>query len=110
MTEPTQAIKQLWQIIDTGPSSVLELRAIDPHKKQPPVTQHFRATAYDSVEACCAAFEAHALQLNGVGYNCYVVMNPINTEFRGRQFWFKFGSDQQVVYELNALAIDGLQS
>ena len=84
MTEPTQAIKQLWQIIDTGPSSVLELRAIDPHKKQPPVTQHFRATAYDSVEACCAAFEAHALQLNGVGYNCYVVMNPINTEFRGR--------------------------
>jgi hypothetical protein len=33
-----------------------------------------------------------------------------NTEFRGRQFWFKFGSDQQVVYELNALAIDGLLS
>lgn len=84
MTEPIQAIKQLWKIIDTAPSSVIELRAIDPHKKQPPVTQHFRGTSYRSVEACRVAFEAHALHLNGSGYNCYVVMNPIKPEFQGR--------------------------
>ena len=84
MAEPNQAIKQLWQIIDTAPSSVLELRAIDPHRKQPPVTKHFRVTSCGSVKVCRTAFETHALRLNVGGYNCYVGMNPINPEFQGK--------------------------
>ena len=80
-------IKKLWRIIATGNSSILELRALWPvgiAPSKPPLTKHFRAKDHPSVVQCKAAFEAEALRLNSLGYNIYIVMNPIRESFKGK--------------------------
>ena len=75
-------IKYLWRIIGVGDDSLLELRAIWPSgipNTKPPKVEHFYVPDYHSQAECKAAFEASALQLNGDGYNIYVVMNPIRS-------------------------------
>jgi hypothetical protein len=82
----TDEIKKLWKIIAVSDSSILELRAIWPAgitPSRPPITKHFRAKAYSSVDACKAAFEVEAMHLNDVGYNIYFMMNPIASSFNG---------------------------
>lgn len=79
-------IKKMWQIIGTNDSSVLELRAIWPaaiEPTRPAFTTHFRASNHGGIDACKSAFEAEALRLNAIGYNIYVVMNPIKPTFTG---------------------------
>ena len=79
-------IKNMWQIIMPTEGSILELRAIWPagmSSKMPPLTQHFRAADYPSLEACTGAFEVTALKLNEDGFNIYIVMNPIDSNFQG---------------------------
>lgn len=86
MTNPTNEIKKLWQIVAVGSSSILELRALWPAGVLPvklPLTRHFHAKDHQSVEACKAAFEHDALRLNALGYNIYIVMNPISELFTG---------------------------
>jgi hypothetical protein len=80
-------INNLWRIIATGPNSILELRAIWPEGIVP--TQHaiakcFHGVEYESLDACKKAFEVEALALNDLGYNIYIVMNPISKTFKGR--------------------------
>jgi hypothetical protein len=80
-------IKKLWQIIATGSSSILELRAIWPNGITPskrPLIKLFRAKDHSSVGNCKAAFEEEALRLNSLGYNIYIVMNPISESFQGK--------------------------
>ena len=80
-------IKKLWRIIATGSSSVLELRAIWPTGITPskrPLIKLFRAKDHSSVVKCKAAFEEEALRLNSLGYNIYIVMNPISESFQGK--------------------------
>lgn len=80
-------IKKLWRIIATGRSSILELRAIWPTGITPTkrlLIKHFRAKDHSSVVNCKAAFEAEALRLNSLGYNIYIVMNPISESFQGK--------------------------
>jgi hypothetical protein len=48
------------------------------------LTKHFRAKDHSSVVHCKAAFEAEALRLNSLGYNIYIVMNPISESFQGK--------------------------
>ena len=79
-------IKNTWQVITTHASSIIELRALWPNGiegKKPPITKHFRANKYQSLEECRTAFEDKALRLNAIGYNTYVVMNPIVDDFQG---------------------------
>jgi len=79
-------IKKLWRIIATGESSILELRAIWPPEIQPskpPITKHFRTSELSGIDACKCAFEDEALRLNELGYNIYIVMNPIKPDFSG---------------------------
>jgi len=83
MNDAATEIKNQWKIIATGPSSVLELRALCPFRRYRPKTLHFRAKEHVSVDACREAFEAKALELNAVGYNIYIVMNPIRPDFKG---------------------------
>jgi len=86
MSDQRVEIKKMWRIIGTSNSSVLELRAIWPSGIQPikpPLTVHFRASDFADIEACKSAFEAEALRLNGLGYNIYIVMNPIKSTFVG---------------------------
>lgn len=80
-------IKKLWQIIATGSSSILELRAIWPTGITPskrPLIKLFRTKDHSSVGNCKAAFEEEALRLNSLGYNIYIVMNPISESFQGK--------------------------
>jgi hypothetical protein len=80
-------IKNLWKIIATGNSSILELRAIWPSGIFPSkqaLTQLFRTKDFLTIDECRSAFEAEALRLNKLGYNIYIVMNPIMESFEGK--------------------------
>lgn len=80
-------IKKLWQIVASGNSSILELRALWPSGILPAKKaqiQLFRATDFLTVDDCRSAFEAEALRLNSLGYNIYIVMNPIKESFQGK--------------------------
>ena len=83
MLDAANEIKNLWKIISTGTSSILELRALCPSRSKPAKTLHFWAKDYRSVDACTQAFEVEALKLNADGYNIYIVMNPIRRDFTG---------------------------
>ena len=79
-------IQKMWRIFPVGESSILELRALPPKGMQPkkyPVTKQFRAANFENVDACKRAFEREALRLNALGYNVYIVMNPIRADFSG---------------------------
>ena len=80
-------IQNLWRIVYVSEASILELRALWPKGikgEKPSITKHFRAATYSSVDDCRAAFGVEALVLNELGYNVYVVMNPIRGDFVGR--------------------------
>jgi len=80
-------IKKLWQIVASGSTSILELRAIWPPGILPAKKaqiQLFRATDFLTVDECRLAFEAEALRLNSLGFNIYIVMNPIRESFQGK--------------------------
>ena len=86
MLEPKNEIKKMWRIFPVGSKSILELRALVPTggtMKAKPVTKHFRALNYKSVDDCKLAFEHEALNLNGLGFNVYTMMNPIKEGFTG---------------------------
>jgi hypothetical protein len=79
-------IKKLWWIIVPNEVSILELRAIWPAgvlPKKQAITRHFRLTDYPAMHACMVAFEVAALKLNADGFNIYIVMNPIDSNFQG---------------------------
>jgi hypothetical protein len=80
-------IKKVWQIVASGSTSILELRALWPSGILPAKKvqiQLFRATDFLTVDECRLAFEAEALRLNSLGFNIYIVMNPINESFQGK--------------------------
>ena len=86
MSEKNIEIKKMWRIIGTSNSSILELRAIWPSGLQPakpPLTIHFKAIEFGGIEVCKSAFENEAFRLNTIGYNIYMVMNPIKSTFKG---------------------------
>jgi hypothetical protein len=93
MLDATTEIKNQWKIISSGPSSILELRALCPSRSKPAKTLHFRANEHESVDACKQAFEVEALKLNADGYNIYIVMNPIRSDFKGGA-----ATDQDIAY------------
>ena len=84
-TTQAEEIKKLWQIKATGPSSIIELRAIKKQadKKSEIITKLFKGKDFNSRDELRFAFEQEALRLNGLGYNIYLVMNPINESFEG---------------------------
>ena len=86
MSNAEAEIKKVWRILAVDNDSVLELRALRPKGwdgLQPSVVQHFRGTDYADVEGLKAAFENAALTFNALGYNAYMVMNPIRLDFKG---------------------------
>ena len=103
MIEAQIEIKKMWLIIGTNNSSVLELRALWPKEILPfkfPLTTQFRASDLGGADACKAAFEKEALRLNALGYNIYIVMNPIKPAFIGDAV-----TDEDIVYR-DLLLID----
>jgi len=86
MVDAKLEIKKMWRIFAVGSNSILELRALWPLGIVPklnPITKHYRATRYENVDSCKRAFEEEALRLNALGYNIYIVMNPIKADFSG---------------------------
>jgi hypothetical protein len=86
MNNQKEEVKKMWLIVGTSNSSILELRAIWPtgiQPTQPARTLHFKARDFAAIEDCKSAFETEALRLNSLGYNIYIVMNPINEFFQG---------------------------
>ena len=76
----------MWRIFRLDSNGILQLRAIPPKGIKTDLrvkNEHFRANDYSSLEDCKRAFEIRALKLNEAGYNAYIVMNPIKSEFSG---------------------------
>ncbi|OYY20908.1 MAG: hypothetical protein B7Y67_03780, partial [Polynucleobacter sp. 35-46-11] len=49
-----------------------------------PITKIYRADQFIDIDTLQQAFEDEAIKLNQVGYNIYVVMNPIKESFNGQ--------------------------
>lgn len=76
----SKEIKNLWQIIEVNPNSIIEIRAIS-HSKA--ISKLFRGGEFATVSEFKDAVEVEALRLNSLKYNIYIVMNPISHRFRG---------------------------
>ncbi len=80
-------VQKMWGIFYSDDKSVFELRALWPKdvpNEQPPIVRHYKVSDYSSLEACKAAFERDALDLNAEGYNIYTLLNPLNPDFTGK--------------------------
>ena len=75
-----EEIENLWLIKAVGMRSILEMRAI---KGKETIIKTFKGTKYENCDDLKRAFEEEALKLNQLGYNIYIVMNPINASFTG---------------------------
>lgn len=86
MVDAKVEIQKMWCIFAVGSNSILELRALSPlgiTPKLKPITKHFRVADCKSRDYCRLAFEEEALRLNALGFNIYIVMNPIKAGFAG---------------------------
>lgn len=86
-TQP-ERIKESWSIFHVGQTNPLQLRALSPKgalRKLPVKNITFTASKYPNINDRKAAFEREALRLNALGYNIYIVMNPITPEFLGNE-------------------------
>jgi hypothetical protein len=73
-------IKNLWQIIEVNPNSIIEIRAI---LNRQSTSSLFRGIHFSSLSVLKEAVETEALRLNSLKYNVYIVMNPISHGFKG---------------------------
>jgi hypothetical protein len=79
-------IEKMWQLVAVSQDSVLELRALWPKgigENRAPVFRHFIAANYSSKSKMKEAVQTAALDLNRQGFNVYIVMNPIRSDFTG---------------------------
>lgn len=75
-----EEIKKLWLFKKVDVNSTIEMRALR-HKKK--FIRIFKSYEYDCINSMKLAFENQAIELNKVGYNIYIVMNPIKESFAG---------------------------
>jgi hypothetical protein len=81
---PSEEIRKMWRIFRLDSNGILQLRAIPPSGINTDLrvrNEHFRVDKFSSIRDCQFAFETRALQLNESGYNVYIVMNPIRSDF-----------------------------
>ena len=76
-------IRRTWELVQIDSAILLELRAFHYSEKKRTVVKHFWAKDYASVEALKTAFENLALSLNAEGFNIYILLNPLRSDFCG---------------------------
>jgi len=84
---PEQEITKMWRIFPADSTSTIGLRAIWPsgaEQSKPTINRVFSAAQNPDTGERQAAFEKEALRLNRLGYNVYVVMNPMRADFVGK--------------------------
>ena len=78
-------IKKMWLIFLCGSKCIFEMRALLPKggdgQLPKSIIKHFRGVDFPNTASLRAAFEHEALRLNSIGYNIYIVMNPIRSDF-----------------------------
>lgn len=86
MSNAQKELQKMWRIFAVGNNQPLSLRALWPEGIAGlgyPVNITFTSAQYPDTECRYRAFEAEALRLNKLGYNIYIVMNPICESFQG---------------------------
>ncbi len=84
LSDATIEIKEMWRIVNVSGGRPISLRALWPKGRpggKPTINKLFRGFDYPDVDQQREAFEREALELNALGYNIYIVMNPIKAEF-----------------------------
>jgi len=76
-------IKSVWKLILLSKDSVIELRAFHYRDKTKVQRQIFCASDFSTTDEMKQAFERKALFWNTQGYNIYVTLNPIKSDFKG---------------------------
>jgi hypothetical protein len=86
LAQQQAAISEMWTIFKIDQDAPISLRAIWPKGvpgSKPVKNITFNAATYPNLVDRQKAFEDTALQLNSLGYNIYIVMNPIDPAFAG---------------------------
>jgi len=83
VTHDLEQIKGVWKLIPLGKDSVVELRAFHYQDKTKVCRQIFQASDFKSTDGMKLAFERKALLWNAQGYNIYITLNPIKSDFKG---------------------------
>lgn len=74
-----EEIRRMWEIFRVEADNPISLRALKP--AAPAINKVFRATQYPDLTDRQQAFEVEALRLNAEGYNVYLPLNPICSDF-----------------------------
>jgi len=78
-------IEKMWKVFAYGENCILEMRALSPKGmdslRPRSIVKHFKGADYTNTTALREAFQTEALRLNELGYNVYIVMNPIRPDF-----------------------------
>ena len=77
-------VEKMWTIFPCGSSAVIEIRAFHHSDKSNVKRRIFRAADTSSVDNFKKRVEEYALTLNDQGYNIYITLNPIKSEFIGQ--------------------------
>ena len=86
LAQQQAAISKTWTIFKIDPDAPISLRALWPKGvpgSKPAQNITFNAATYPNLPDRQRAFEDAALQLNRLGYNIYIIMNPIDPAFAG---------------------------
>ena len=86
VVDAANELVKMWTIFQIGQTNPISLRAISPKGAPtplPPKNLTFNASEFPDVDARKQAFADAALRLNEIGYNCYIVLNQISTDFEG---------------------------
>ena len=86
VVDAANELEKMWTIFQIGQTNPISLRAISPKGAPtplPPKNLTFNASEFPDVDARKQAFADAALRLNEIGYNCYIVLNQISTDFEG---------------------------
>jgi len=86
LAQQQATIPDTWTIFKIDQDAPISLRAIWPKGvpgSKPVQNITFNAVTYPNLVDRQKAFEHSAIRLNNVGYNIYIVMNPIDTAFAG---------------------------
>lgn len=89
LAQQQAAISEMWTIFKIDQDAPISLRAIWPKgvpSSKPVKNITFNAATYPNLVDRQKAFEQAAIRLNHIGYNIYIVKNPISPTFAGDEY------------------------
>jgi len=81
--QSTNLFAENWKIFPLGDTAVINIRGIH-YSNHKPTNRIFRREEYPDIDTYKAEIEGYAEDINKQGYNVYLNLNPIKTDYIGR--------------------------